>query len=268
MEEKPSVSTPAVLWCDMNVDALIRQVEDFMRANAQRPRAVRVYEAVLRLVDRGEDHLKVWSNIGEVVRRETGLAELATTFFLLSGVAHVEAAALEAAKLFDSHPDSANLAYLLNTLEADRKKKYLSADWPKVQPAVTAARQRLKQIEDVVGRIKQRRDQEIAHLDKRKVDLSPDWQAMEVNDIRQLFAVVNETCQELAVRVTAFQSIRRFSMHDLDPNGFQELIYFARAAFRSNDVESPSKRAESIRAFDRSFGDIRRETRDEKTGHQ
>jgi hypothetical protein len=252
----------------MNVDELIRQVSEFLQANARRPRAVRVYEAVLRLVDHGEDHLKVWSAVGEVVRTEPGLAELASTFFLLSGVAHIEAAALAAAKLFDSHPDSANVTYLLNTIESDRNKQYLAADWPKVKPVVAAARQRLKQVEDVVVRIKHRRDQEIAHLDKRSIDLSPDWQGIEVDDIRRLFAVVNEVCKELAAHVTAFQPIARFSMHDLDPNGFSELIYFTRSAFRNENVESPSGRADDIRASDRRFRDIKPKVTDEDAERQ
>jgi hypothetical protein len=243
----------------MNPDAMLQQVLEVLEANRQRPKAVRTFEAVLRLLDRGRDHLKVWENLRDLVHSDAALADLAISFFVLSGVAHLEVATLTAANLTDTQGDSTNITFLLNLIQADRKKTFLRHDWLKAKPVVESARLRLHKIGDVVLRIKERRDRELAHLDRRNIDLSPDWQAIEVDDLRQVFDVIDAICQELAASINAFAEISRFSFDDASPHGLKDLIYFTRAGFNDDLVVSPSPRAEAIRNFDRSLRQVKAE---------
>jgi hypothetical protein len=235
----------------VNPDEILRQLSEMFEASRAKPRIVRIFAGILRLLDRGEDHMRVWKSVRDIVHKDTSLVELATSFFMLTGVAHVEAAALNAAKLTDRHPDSANVTYLLNTIEADRTELVLREDWPRAKIVIVTARQRLLDIAEVIARIKQRRDQEIAHLDRREMDISPDWQGVEVADLHRVFDTIEAIVQDLAAAISAFALIKRFSLHTYDPSGFDEFIHFARAGFDDELVESPSERAEAIRQFDR-----------------
>jgi hypothetical protein len=120
------------LQAAMNPDAMLQQVLEVLEANRHRPKAVRTFEAVLRLLDRGRDHLKVWENLGDLVQSNAALADLAMSFFVLSGVAHLEVATLTAANLTDTQADSTNITFLLNLIQADRNRTFLRNDWSKV----------------------------------------------------------------------------------------------------------------------------------------
>src|SRR5438094_44443 len=109
----------------MNVDELLQQTERFREWERQRPKPVRILDRILEIVDRGRDHLKIWESIGTLVREDPALVDLATLFFMLSGLAHLEAATLHAAKLVETQRDSINITYLLNEIEAARNKKFL-----------------------------------------------------------------------------------------------------------------------------------------------
>lgn len=236
----------------MNLDTLPQHISEFCEQNRQRPRAVRIFEAVSGIVDRGRDHLRAWESLRNVVQTKTALADLAPSFFILTGIAHIEAATLHASKLTDKQPDSANVTYLLNTIEADRRQSFVRDAWPKIKGVIMSARLHLREIDLAVRRIKEKRDRELAHLDRRQIDMSLDWQAIEIEDLRQVFDAVDAITRELATSATAFAEVRRFLLEDLlGPGGFEELIYFTSAGFDNELVKSPSTRAERIREFDR-----------------
>lgn len=235
----------------MNPDDVIRQVSAFLAASGQRPRPIRVLEALLRLIDRGRDHLRAWDALRSVVYTHTALVDLATSFFILGGVAHIEAATLHATKLTDRQADSANFTYLLNLIEESRNKEFLRDDWRNGKDVLVVARARLREIDSTVARLKERRDREIAHLDKREIDISPDRQAVEVADLREVFDIADAIARDIAGTFRAFAGLPRFSIHDISPDGLNELIYFARHAFEDENLESPSVRCGSIRDLDR-----------------
>ena len=142
-------------------------------------RPVRVFESVLGIVDRGRDHLRVWEATRGIIESDTWLADLAMPFFVLTAIAHVEAAAMYAAKLADTYGDSVNVGYLLNIIEADKKQALRSNEWPRVEGPVAAARNRLGEISENTRRIKEKRDHDLAHLDRRHLRIAFESQAIE-----------------------------------------------------------------------------------------
>src|SRR3954465_1683711 len=114
----------------MNEDDILQLLAEMREAESQRPRTIRIFDAVMRNVDRGRDHLRIWEDTRKVVHRHVSLTDLAPSFFVLTGIAHLDAATLHAAKLFDRQSDSVNIAYLLNTIEADRHQPLFQKDWP------------------------------------------------------------------------------------------------------------------------------------------
>ena len=120
---------------------LLRQIQTMIEAKARRPKAVRLLETVLDIVDSGRDHLRAWASVGDLFHLQRPLAELATPFFTLTAIAHIEAAALRAAKLNDTHPSSISLPYLLNTIEADRDTPYIRSDWHRAQAGIVRGAQ-------------------------------------------------------------------------------------------------------------------------------
>jgi AbiU2 len=241
----------------MDHDELLQRVATIREATGQRPRPVRVLEAVLGIADRGRDHLRAWDSVGSVVQGDTWLADLATPFFVLTAIAHIEAAALHAAKLTDKQRDSINVTYLLNTIEANKKQNLFCDDWPKVKGAIESGRHRLQGIEQTVTRIKEKRDRDLAHLDRRHINATRESQAIEVADLHQVFDAIDEIGRELAASSAAFAQVDRFSWGAVEdwvgPEGLQDLVYFARAGFHDELVKSPSPRAENIREFDRAL---------------
>lgn len=236
----------------MNRDDVIRQVSSFLEASRQRPRPIRVFDALLREIDRGRDHLRAWDALRDVVYTHTALADLATSFFILGGVAHIEAATLHATKLTDRQPDSANFTYLLNLIDDSKNKPFLREDWLlSGKDALVLARARLRQIDRTVTRLKVRRDRGIAHLDRREIDISPDRQAVEATDLQEVFDTADAIASDLAEAFRAFAGLPRFSIHDVSPDGLNDLIYFTKHAFEDENLESPSVRCETIREWDR-----------------
>jgi hypothetical protein len=233
------------------IEEIQQEVADSSEAKRRRPRVVRVLEALLRISDLGKDHLRAWQNLHAVATADTGLMEVASSFFLLTSIAHLEAAALNAAKLTDRHTDSANVAYLLHLLEADRNDPSVSPDWPSGKKALELAHAHLGKMDKIVLRLKHRRDRELAHLDKRHIDLSPEWQGIEVQDLQAVFDAVQKIIEELQDKFSVLTHATRFSVHDLSPEGFENLMYFARVAYWDDKTKSPNERVESIREFDR-----------------
>jgi|GEM_PF-4955521 len=236
----------------MNIERLLQQISEFFAIQQQRPRAVRIFEALCRLADRGRDHLQAWGKLHRLVQTDTALVELTGSFFLLTAIAHIEAATLHAAKLTEKQDDSANVTYLLNTIQDERNKLFATSVWPTVKPVIESARLRLQEIESVVQRIKQKRDRELAHLDRRDIDISPDWQAIATEDLQEVFDTIDGIVGELGGSVPAFAEVDRFPVDQLlGAGGFEDLIYFTRVAFNDDRVKSPTERVEKIREFDR-----------------
>jgi hypothetical protein len=241
----------------LDYDDLSRRLAVIRDADGRRPRAVRVLEAVLGVVDRGREHLRAWESVYAVVHGDSSLADLAAPFFLSTSVAHIETAALHAAKLIDTHGDSINANYLLNVIVEDRRDEALLGDWPHLKNVVASARKQLSDVEQVVARIKGKRDRDIAHLDKVHLNPTYEAQVIEVAELRRVFDAVEQIGQDLAATSRVFTQVSRLSQAVVEewmgPEGLQDLLYFARAGFDSDLVESPSPRVDNIRKLARAL---------------
>jgi hypothetical protein len=216
----------------------------------------RVLASVLQIADCGRDHLRAWASLKNVVDVDTWLADLAMPFFVLTAVAHLEAAAMHAAKLTDTQRDSISVDYLLEIIEGERNGSVLRDDWPRLKEVVAGGRRRLQDIAATVSRIKEKRDRDLAHLDRRHLKGSYESQAIEVADLHEVFDAVDEIARSLAASTSVFSGIGRFSIgcdSVVGSEWIEDLVYFARAGFRDEAVVSPNRRSERIREWDRAL---------------
>lgn len=239
----------------MNVDKMLEEIESFLDSRRQRPKAVRVLDAILGIADRGRDHLKIWESLRTLAHEDPALVDVATMFFLMTAIAHIEAATLHAAKLVETQQDSVNITYLLNEIEAARNQSFLRDSFTNVRPVVAAARSRLQHMQQTVIRIKDKRDRDLAHLDRSHINTADESQAIDAKDLYEVFDAVREIARDLAVASSGFEEVTRSLSADpgdhfgpVDPADF---IYFARMAFRNPTILSPNPRVENLRAFDR-----------------
>lgn len=222
-------------------------------------RPVRVLASVLQIAGRGRDHLRAWESIRSVVDADTWLADLAMPFFVLTAIAHVEAAAMHAAKLTDKQGDSISVNYLFHVIEAERNGS-LRDDWPLLKNIVADGRSRVQEIAETVGRIKEKRDRDLAHLDRRHLNGSYESQAIEVADLHRVFDVIDEIARTLAASTSVFAGTGRFSVgcdSIVGSEWIEDLVYFARAGFRDEAITSPNRRSERIREWDRALRSAR-----------
>jgi hypothetical protein len=240
---------------NMSKEDQVRDVEMIINTDGEDAKSVRVCAAVLKLVDRGRDHLRAWESIKSIVDSDVWLADLAMPFFAVTAVAHVEAAAINAAKLTDTHGDSINVSYLFNIIESERHHVLLRNDWPRLKDVIAAGRVRIQGIAKTVTRIKEKRDRDLAHLDKRQLDATYESQAIEVADLCQVFDAIDEIARELARTSPAFADIQRFSVGagTTGTEWIEDSVYFARAGFHDESVRSPNQRSERVREWDRAL---------------
>ena len=244
----------------MNVDELLQQIEAFLEWKRQRPKPVRVLDAILEIVHRGRDHLLIWESIGTLIREDPTLVDLAALFFILSGVAHLDAATLHAAKLVETQQDSINVTYLLNEIEGARRQEFLVETFSSVKPAVDAARLRLNSMREAVLRIRDKRDRDLAHLDRRHINTNREHQAIEAQDLHDIFNTIENIADELASASPAFAQVTRSSLAESEqfgPIDARDLIYFARVAFQNHSIASPNPRVEKLREFDRALRHVK-----------
>jgi len=252
----------------MDVDALLHEIETYFRLSKERPKPVRVLDALLRVADRGRAHLLSWQEIGRLLLTDTGLVDLAGQFFMLTAVAHLETAALHAAKLFDTHRAAVSMTFFLNTIRDHGPQTFGSDELPAVERALTSTQRRIDSLQTALRQIRQKRNRDLAHLDARNIDLADDIQAVEAANVSLVFDAVDQIALEMGQSSRAFAQIARVSLEDTDdfigPRGIQDLIYFARVAFQDPAVPSPSPRVEKIRDWDRHIRQVRSELSEEK----
>ncbi|HXA15776.1 MAG TPA: hypothetical protein VN380_02195 [Thermoanaerobaculia bacterium] len=248
----------------VDLDAILDEVDRFLAAARNRPRCVRILDALMQVVHLGRDHLLAWEACRAVVLGDAFLADLAPAFFVITGVAHIETAALHAAKLVDQQPNSLNVSYLLNAIAEDRRRAYLHNDWPNVSRAVKSGRHRLTALQPVIDRVKRKRDRELAHIDRRDIDSRWDRESIEVDQLQSIFGAVDEIAQELVVSSNVFSAAVRPSLPPTDaafgPPSLTDLLYFASSAFRDETVISPNENIENMRRLEREFRKARQES--------
>jgi hypothetical protein len=246
----------------MDYDELTKQLDALREAQRLRPRPVRVCEAVQGMVDRGRQHLRAWENVRLLVQGDdASLAELAASFFLLTAIAHLEAAALYAAKVTDRHRDSISVIYLLNVLSEDGPSLF-HADWREINRIVLWGHTQIREAQPLLDEIKAKRDQDLAHFDRVYVNTGKDDpDAIEVTKLHQVFDVVFEILQRLRATSRIFDQVGRplseVAQDYLGTEGLEDLIHFTRAGFDNEFVKSPSQNAERARKWERALRQAR-----------
>jgi hypothetical protein len=236
---------------------LVEEANTLMSNMDPEARAVLILSGIAENSARGRDHLAAWQSIGDLLHSDVALVDLAPWFFMLTAVAHIEAATLHAAKLTDRQANALSITYLLNVIEQDSRRAYLRDDWPALRPIVSAARVRLTQLSDTLGHIKEKRDKELAHTDRRELNKWSDAQAVDVAELDAVFDFIDQIGRDLTATSAAFGAVHRLRQDaseesPLGPRGVGDLVYFTRAGFDNPAVPSPTERVENIRQFDAS----------------
>jgi len=160
-----------------------------------------VFERVQNQVIIGNAHLSLWKRLG---KRISGLnnivANTAPTFLGMTLDAHLCAAFLYAARVFDTHHDALTIHTILR--KAGHEMGTLS---PKTQKVVrgnlSSAKTKLLALQAIVDSVRTRRDKVLAHLDL-KVITHPDEVTREsqisVKELENLFRAAWEILNEIS----------------------------------------------------------------------
>lgn len=128
----------------------------------------KVLQRLIQEVVLGKAHLKIWRGLAEALAKKPEVSKTAPTFFGLTLQAHLEAALLHAAKLFDTHRQAMTIKAMLELAEkqADR---FQNATREEVQQYSGKARGEMVELEKSLRAVRSRRNKVIAHLDPMAV---------------------------------------------------------------------------------------------------
>ena len=96
----------------------------------------------------------------------TAIVGIAPTFFNLSVEAHAQATILHAARIFDRKPGTVSIHALL-ALVSNRAGTFKHANAMQIRKDVTEASRTVAKLEPIVGAVKTRRNETLAHSDPR-----------------------------------------------------------------------------------------------------
>jgi hypothetical protein len=124
----------------------------------------RVFDQVRDVVIKGQAHLDLWQGLSKRVTQDRFVSDTAPTFFSLTLDAHLDAALLAAAKVFDKQRRSLKLATVLKSAEA-HKGMLPPERVAEMREVLHEARTKLPELESALAAIHARRNNFIAHLD-------------------------------------------------------------------------------------------------------
>ena len=142
------------------------------------------FERVRNQVVMGNAHLELWKGLSRRLMYESrGVVNTAPTFFGMTLEAHLNAAFLYAAKIFDTHRGSLTLRAILKY--ADANKGDLPAERSaEVQRIVRESDAEITKLESSLKAVRIRRNKLLAHLDPRCSLETPRGRAAEPNHCR------------------------------------------------------------------------------------
>jgi hypothetical protein len=146
-------------------DDIMKMVREHYEYLESRPQIEKVMSELENLVIYGKKHLLAWRQVYDIVHSEPELIELAAQFFWLTSFAHIQTATLIIAKLTENNSDSVNLFYLFN-LAIHQGRQHFPKNYKEVHKAVVSDLTELKNVENLLKKIKDERDKRIAHLDR------------------------------------------------------------------------------------------------------
>ncbi len=134
-------------------------------AKTLRPDVKQLLNGLMREVLLGNTHLAIVNGLREADPVVLGTAGV---FFGLTITAHLQAAQMCAAKLFDTHRGAETIHTLLRTAEQNTHL-FTNASPQVVHTAVRAGRQRVRGLDRVMKAVRIRRNKVLAHLDPETV---------------------------------------------------------------------------------------------------
>src|SRR2546422_581612 len=134
-------------------------------ARTFRPDLKQLLRALANEVTFGNAHLRIVTGLRDADPTVRGTASY---FFGLTIRAHLEAAQMYAAKLFDTDPGAETIHTLLRTAEKN-PRLFTNGNPQEVNSAVRAATQQVIGVEPVLKAVRIRRNKALAHLDPETV---------------------------------------------------------------------------------------------------
>ena len=162
-----------------------------------RPDLKQLLNGLMREVLLGNTHLAIANGLREADPVVIGTAGV---FFGLTLTAHLEAAQMYAAKLFDTHA-GAETIYTLLAAAGHNTNLFTNGRPQEVRTAVRTAKQRVRGLDPVMKAIRTRRNKILAHLDPETVrdpaKLFRDAR-LTLEDLSKIFSVAGEIVNEIS----------------------------------------------------------------------
>jgi AbiU2 len=176
-----------------------------------RPDVKQLLNALMREVLLGNTHLSIANGLRDA---DPVVLDTAGVFFGLTFTAHLEAAQMYAAKLFDTHRDAETIHTLLRTAEQNTHL-FTNRSPQDVRTAVRDAKRRVIGLDRIIKPLQARRNKVLAHLAPETVidpvKLIRDAK-LTLDDLLEIFNAAGEIVNEIsrlymdATHLTAFPS--------------------------------------------------------------
>jgi len=178
-----------------------------------RPDVKQLLNALMREVLLGNTHLSIANGLREA---DPVVLDTAGVFFGLTLTAHLEAAQMHAAKLFDTHRGAETIDTLLATA-GQNTHLFANRNPQEVRAAVRSAKHRVRGLDHVMNAVRVRRNKMLAHLDPETVldpvKLLRDGRLTH-DDLLKIFGVAGEIVNEISRLYMDATQLTRFPKHD------------------------------------------------------
>jgi AbiU2 len=128
----------------------------------------KVLHGLFNEVISGTAHFNAAKRLAEAAKSHPVIMSASPSFFNLTTRAHLEAAQLCAARLFDTHDDCAGILWLLRQAK-HRREEFSSRTTGELDEAIKQAERVCAAKESVLTALKHRRDRWLAHLDRKTI---------------------------------------------------------------------------------------------------
>lgn len=247
---------------ELSAEELVREHSRILQT---RPRLEKIMDELDRLASRGQDHLNAWREIYQALHNnDRDLIDVAFWFFLITALAHIQMATLQAAKLVENSSESVNLHYFLNFLDSECRNDFPD-NWDEVKSLVERDRSQLQCLQTILGKIKAERDKTIAHHDRSLLKAGIDeLSRVEVIELDSLFQTIRDMLARYHTYYYGTAPIVPSAKSYTDligPRGLEDLFYLARKALDDESIENVSNHVKKIRAWRRARQSVEQDLR-------
>lgn len=161
-------------------------------------------DRVIETVVLAKAHLKISRDLGRTLHEDPAILHVAPAFWGLSLNAHLDAAQLYAAKLFDKRPGTISIEHLLETVE-QLKDQFPHGTPEQMEEVVQRARAQIADLRTQhLSKIAAKRNRVLAHMDQ-KIVADPEKFAKDVQvavpDLIAVFGTAESVLNELTERL-------------------------------------------------------------------